>query len=266
MIKNARSYPVSPDSVYVWRGFMSADMDYVQFSQFLATVFVPACALLQPPIGLRAYLPSMVPQADKPSAVPDQTALMFWSVPSAHDDARKAIAERIYSNLHGDVYDMKRSKLPEVPASITSAGGALEPEQPYFLFDNAADWMQGCACHLVGARQTNMTPSDFLNKAASWAKAFRQGPPKGVDAALVCCGNDYAVAWAHAARKTPRLSSALDGLAELTSRVLRGDAQPKWLNAGLWDDWPGLDLGEHACLNIQFSRPAVARPRQRGKR
>lgn len=265
MKKKARSYPVAPNSVYVWRGFKSASMTYVQFAQFLGTVFVPACALLQPPVGLRAYLPSMVPQANKPAAVPDQTALMFWMVPASHDAAQEAIAARIYTNLHGDVYDMTRSKLPEVPSFIVSVSGALQPEQPYFLLDNPADWMQGAVCHFVGARLENIAVNDFLSKAATWAQAFRQTPPKGVDAALLCCGNDYAVAWVHAPRKVPNLQSVFDQLAQLATPVLRDDAQPQPLNAGLWDDWPGLDLSQHACLNIQFNRIPVAKPRKRGK-
>src|SRR6266436_6725454 len=111
-------YSVAPNSVYVWRGFKAAGAAYADFAKFLGSVFVPACALLQPSVGLRAYLPTMVPQAGKPAAVPDQTALMFWATPQSHDLAAQAIAVRIYQNLHGDAYDMVRSKLPEVPIAF----------------------------------------------------------------------------------------------------------------------------------------------------
>lgn len=260
----ARSFPVAPDSVYVWRGFKSASLSYVQFVQFLGTVFVPACALLQPRIGLRAYIPTLVPQASKPAAVPDQTALMFWSVPAAHDQAKLAIAERIYMNLHGDVYDMNRSKLQEVPKSLDLAATTLEPEQPYYLLSQPADWMQGQIHHLVGARRPDLAVNDFLTAACTWAQTFRASWPTEVDSALVCCGNDYVVAWLHSAGGNTQLHSLLDGLAALTVPVLSADANPLKLEAELWDDWPGFDLTQAACLNIEFHRPAAASPRKRG--
>ncbi|HJX85188.1 MAG TPA: hypothetical protein VJ723_12670 [Candidatus Angelobacter sp.] len=265
MKKSAHSYPVPPNSVYVWRGFKPASLDYAQFTAFLATVFVPACVQLQPPIGLRAYLPSMVPQANKPAAVPDQTALMFWRTPAAHDEAKVALAERIYSNLHGDVYDMNRSTLQEVPKPLDATSGALQPEQPYYLLDGEADWMQGVVHHLVGARRPDLSANDFLTGAATWAKALRQKPPRGMDAGLVCCGNDYAVAWLHGTANSKALQSAVDPLAKLTQPVLNADAHAITMDAGLWDDWAGLDLATFPCLNFQFPRPRDAKPKKRGK-
>ena len=255
-----KSYAVPPNSVYVWRGFKSAARTYDQFAQFLGSVFVPACALLQPRVGLRAYLPTMVPQDEKPDALPDQTALMFWATPQAHDLANRAIAVRIYQNLHGDAYDLVKSHTPEVPVSIATAKDALVPEQPYFLLDQAADWMLGTVHHLVGARRPELEPAAFLAQAHAWAAGFHATPAAGVDAALVCCGNDYAVAWVHSAVGTPGLSAALDDLAALTVPALRAAPRARALPAGLWDDWPGLDLTNETCLNIQLARPPAARP------
>lgn len=53
MSRASTSYPVPPNSVYVWRGSRPATLSYDGFAAFLSTVFVPACVLLQPPIGLR---------------------------------------------------------------------------------------------------------------------------------------------------------------------------------------------------------------------
>src|SRR5258708_11512720 len=239
-----------------------------KFAQFLGTTFVPACALLQPPIGLRAYLPAMVPPAGKPTAVPDQTALMFWANPAAHDEAKKALAERVYTNLHGDVYDMSRSsgKDQEVPKPFDPAISALQPEQPYYLLKQSADWMLGHVHHLVGARKPDLATSDFLIAAAAWAKSFQEQPAKGADGALLCCGNDYLAAWVHGPTEGLSLRPVLDGLAGLTLPILRDDALPRNISAGLWDDWAGItDLAQHTCLNIQLQRTAVAQPRKRGK-
>jgi hypothetical protein len=267
-VSGKKSYPVPPDAVYVWRGFKSATTTYAQFAQFLGSIFVPGCALLQPPVGLRAYLPTMVPQDNKPDTLPDQTALMFWATTEAHELANRAIAVRMYQNLHGDAYDMVKSHTPEVPVAITTAKGTLTAEQPYHLLDQPADWMLGSVHHLVGVRRSDLQPADFLAQAYTFATAFHATPPSGVDGALVCCGNDYAVAWAHSARRKPSLGAALNGLAALTTPVLRAAPRPLRLPAGLWNDWPGLDLTQDSCINIQLARPPVGRttPEKRAKR
>lgn len=262
------SYSVLPSSVYVWRGFKSAAKTYEQFAEFLGSVFVPACALLQPPVGLRAYLPSMVPQDGKPAAVPDQTALMFWATPESHDLAERAIAVRIYQNLHGDAYDLQRSHTPEVPVSIASATGTLVAEQPYFLIDTPADWMLGDVHHLVAARGPETTPADFLAQVHAWAMAFHTAPPEAVNGALLCCGTDYLVAWVHGVKPSAALACALDELAALSTPVLRASPRALTLPAGLWTDWPGLDLIKNPCINLQFARlPAAStEPAQPGHR
>jgi hypothetical protein len=252
--------PVAPDSVYVWRGFRSSTVTPDQFVQFLGTVFVPACALLQPPVGLRAYVTTIVPAMNKPSGVPDQTALMFWATPQAHNLATKAVAERIYLNLHGDAYDMARSHTTEVPLSLAAATGTLAADQPYYLLDQQADWMQGSVDHFIGVRRTETTPADFLAAAYAWSSAFRASPPRGVDAALVSCSNDCLVAWAHSADADPSLGDALDGLAALTTPVLHVAPTPLKLQAGLWNDWPGIDLVKDSSINVQFERAEVVGP------
>jgi Calcineurin-like phosphoesterase len=248
-------YSVSPNSVYVWRGFKAAGAAYADFAKFLGSVFVPACALLQPSVGLRAYLPTMVPQAGKPAAVPDQTALMFWATPQSHDLAAQAIAVRIYQNLHGDAYDMVRSKLPEVPIALP-ATAPIQAEQPYFLLNQPADWMRGSVHHLVGGRRSDLSATDFLNAVYRWAAGFAKQPPKEIDAGLLCCGNDYLVAWVHSAIHTAALGTSLGGLAALTAPVLNAAPQALKLPAGLWDSWPGLDLTQDTCINIQLHRPS----------
>ncbi len=205
-------YSVAPNSVYVWRGFKAAGAAYADFAKFLGSVFVPACALLQPSVGLRAYLPTMIPQAGKPAAVPDQTALMFWATPQSHDLAAQAIALRIYQNLHGDAYDMVRSKLPEVPIAFPTTA-PIQAEQPYFLLNQPADWMRGSVHHLVGGRRSDLSATDFLNAVYQWATAFAEQPPQEIDAGLLCCGNDYLVAWVHSAMHTTALGTSLGGLA-----------------------------------------------------
>jgi hypothetical protein len=267
MSSASKLYPVSPTSVYVWRGFQSTKMSPGQFAEFLASVFVPACALLQPPVGLRAYLPTMVPQIGKPQGVPDQTALMFWSTPQSHDLAARAIAVRIYQNLHGDVYDMTRSKLPEVPVAFSGLAGSLTAEQPYALFDQAADWMHGTVYHLVGARRQGDAPDALLRRGFDWASQLRGRASAGADGALICCGEEYIAAWVHSPTpKDARLKSVFDSLTKSLTPVLCAESQPIVLSAELWDDWSGLGLRINGALNLQFDRPPAKRAMPRRQR
>lgn len=252
-----------PGSVYVWRGFMAPPpQTYAGFSGFLGSIFVPACALLQPPVGLRAYIPTMVPQANKPAAVPDQTALMFWDTPGSHDLANSTVAVRAYQNLHGGLYDMVRSHTPEVPQPLPATAAAFTPEQPYYLFHNPADWMLGTVRHVVGARPPDMPVAGFLNAVYEWAVQFSSGQPANIDGALVCAGNDYAVAWVHSKKSYPAFNKILNGFSKLVQVQLDTTPRSTDLPAGLWNKWSGFDLSspKYSSMNIQLNRPPVARP------
>jgi hypothetical protein len=211
-------------------------------------VFVPACALLQPNAGLCAYVPTMVPQADKPAGVPDQTALMFWSDKDQHDKAFKTVAVRAYTNLHGDAYDTKRSSA-QFPIAFA---GTVAAEQPYFLVGQPADWMRGYIHHFVGARPPAQAPADFLAAIAAWAAGYAGRKAADIDNALLCAGNDYVVLWEHSASADTQFAA---GIADLAVPSLDRVAENYRPPAGLWDDWPGIDLDAHDCINIQLDRP-----------
>lgn len=242
------SHPVAPDSVHVWRGYKAPQKAYADFSKFLGTVFVPSCALLQPNAGLCAYVPTMVPQENKPAGVPDQTALMFWADQEHYSDAFKKVAVRAYTNLHGDAYDTKISSA-QFPIRFA---GEMKAEQPYFLVNQKVDWMLGYVHHFVGARPQSQTPADFLVAIARWAGNYEnEGRPR-IDNALLCAGNDYVALWEHSATDDAPFAQ---GMARLTTPCLDRAAENYAPPATLWDDWPGIDLDTHSCINIQLVRP-----------
>jgi hypothetical protein len=263
MKNEIKSYPVPPNSVYVWRGFMAPPpQTYDKFAKFLGNVFVPACALLQPKVGLRAYLPTMVPQLNKPAAVPDQTALMFWATPESHDLANGAIAVRIYQNLHGDAYDMTRSHLPEIPIFLPESLTNFIAEQPYYLFEKDADWMLGYSHHIVGSRPSTTTQEAFSEAIYKWAIEFKTNATKDIDATLVCCGKDYVAVWVHTNTKVTDWEEILSGFTSLIDIQLDITPRATTLPAGLWNKWDGLDLTlqENTSLNIQFKREKKTKP------
>jgi len=246
--RRAEPRPVVPDAVRVWRGFITPGTDYNEFAQFLGTIFVPGCALLQPNAGLRAYVPSMTSQKHKPATVPDQTALMWWANTKAHDEAPKTPAVRIYQSLHTSAYDMNLSR-SDVPLQFT---GTLTLDQSYFLFNRKADWMLGTVRHLVGAPKS---PANFLPMLQTWAAAYQVKPPKGVDGALILPGanNGYVAFWEHWTGKAK--ASSLEDLAKPRTPYLNATAENIPPGGGLWSKWPGWDLTKHTCMNVQLDRP-----------
>ena len=244
--------PVAPDSVHVWRGFRSTTKTPEEFAAFLGSVFLPACSLLQPNAGLHAYVPSLPIKDGKPEAVPDQTALMFWTTPQTYHDAFKTIAVRAYTNLHGDAY--RKGSSAQFPIMLEDR---VVAEQPYFLIDRPADWMLGRVRHVVGAKPEGQSSDAFLRAVYSWAARVRHDPPDGLEAGLLCAGEAYVVAW---------LLWHPDATAADPLDVLAGEVEP-WLDttaeryvlpAGLWDDWPGIELSYPNSLNIQLTRPGDA--------
>jgi hypothetical protein len=243
------NHAVDPDTVHVWRGYKAAATPYDKFAQFLGTVFVPACALLQPKAGLTAYVPTMIPQANKPAGVPDQTALMFWWTKEQHDLAFKTVAVRAYTNLHGDAYDTKISSAQHpIPFA-----GEIKAEQPYYLVPKKADWMVGQVYHFVGARPANQTPADFFAAIAKWTSDYAKRPASRIDAALIVAGNDFVAFWEHGAATGDPYATDIVSLAAPSVDRIAENYVPQ---AGLWDDWPGIDLAVHSCINVQLMRPS----------
>lgn len=262
MASTFKSYPVPPNSVYVWRGFMNGT-DYSKFINFLGSIFVPACALLQPKVGLRAYIPSLVPQEKKAAAMPDQTALMWWANDQAHDQANRCLAVRAYQNLHGDAYDMTKSKLPEIPVLMPTGIDQFIIEQPYYLFSNVADWMLGSTKHSVFGKPPTMDTKSFLLIAYDFAISLQQTKNKNIDGAIVCCGSEYLAIWVHF-RPNGRLTPVFDSIKKSLVAQLDIVSKNLELKAGLWNDWPGIDFTKpvNQSINFQFTRSSNITPQQ----
>jgi len=250
------SFPVPSDCVYVWRGFMApSPKTYSDFISFLGSVFVPACVKLQPNVGLRAYLPCLIPQKNKSRSLPDQTALMFWANENSHKNANKSLAVRIYQNLHGDVYDMSKSKLPEVPVFLNESTQIVS-EQPYYLFENPADWMLGSTQHLLAKRPESLSISSFQSLIKRWAMELKTKASIPVDGSLVVAGNDYVAIWVHTPFDNTDIEYSLLDLKKQVSVHLLCTFKNHVIPESLWDDWAGIDYNDeqNQALNFQFER------------
>lgn len=243
--------PIAPDSVHVWRGYKIPSQTYKQFSEFLGERFVPACCLLQPNIGLHAYVPSMPSQIDKPLNVPDQTALMFWKSPEIYKEGFKTVAVRTYTSMHSLVYDdTSKSGFP------IAFEGVLEEDQPYYLINQKADWMHGSIRHLVGSKKDNQTQQEFLTEIGQWVKQYHESPSSGADGSLLCIGKGFVVFWEHWPEDSICTDSAFNELAKMVTPFLKKMTVPTELPAGLWNQWAGFDLATQDCMNVQLNRPS----------
>ncbi|QUS54064.1 hypothetical protein [Pseudovibrio brasiliensis] len=239
---------VPPDAVHVWRGFRSEDKTQQQFEEFLGSVFVPGCSLLQPNAGLHAYIPSLPKHEGKPPTVPDQSALMFWTSQQTYHDAFKCVAVRCYTNLHGDLYDISRSAA-EFPIQLPEKD--LQPETPYFLIDAPADWMSGDVVHYIGARNHNISPELFRTQTLQWAKSLQS--VSGLEGGLLCVGESYIVAWALWGKGEGN-PNCFAPLKSITTTWLDQVSKHYELGHGLWGDWSGIPMTAPNSLNIQLYR------------
>ncbi len=246
--KKAPGRAVAPDAVQVFRGFRAPGRSAADLAALLGSVLVPACALLQPEAGLRAYVTALPRSAGKPDSVPDHTALLFWSTQDAYHEAFETVAVRAWARLQGDAYG---------PASATqfpvALGTSLAPDQPYYLIDQPADWMLGNVRHLVIGRPAASPPQAFLGEVYAWADAIRNEPPAGMKGALVCAGQSYATAWLLGEARGG--DDPLLDLAKCGQVFLDAEAEPTDVPADLWTSWSGLALASPSCLNVQLKRP-----------
>ena len=244
----SESQKVPPDAVHVWRGFRSQDKTQQQFEEFLGSVFVPGCSLLQPNAGLHAYIPSLPRSVGKPPTVPDQSALMFWTTQQTYHDAFKCVAVRCYTNLHGDLYDTSRSAA-EFPVLLPEAD--LRSETPYFLVDAPADWMSGEVVHYIGARNHDVPAADFRARILHWAKDMQS--QSGLEGGLLCAGESYVVAWTLWGKGTAS-PHCFEPLKSFSTPWLDQVSETYELAHGLWGDWAGIPMSAPNSLNIQLHR------------
>jgi len=233
-----------PTAVRVWRGFRSPEIDLPAFYQRLETVFVPSTVLMQIDAGLQAYIPTVLGGLpEKPDAVPDETAILFWESQQTYRDGFETLAVRTYTLTHGAVYTAASGA--EFPVGFA---GELQADQPYALVDRPADWMQGTVRHLAGARPEGVEPGDFRDRVAA---LFANGT--GAEGAVVCAGDDYLVYWQLDLQ--PADGSGL--LEELVGHLAwshTATAEPTSLEVELWEEWSGLPIEQGQSLNMQFQR------------
>ncbi|MBX2875465.1 MAG: hypothetical protein KTR30_25335, partial [Saprospiraceae bacterium] len=248
-MEEPRPQPVNPDAVHVWHGFRNPSKTPEEFAKFLGSVFLSSGSLLQPNAGLHAFFPSLPENKEKPSSVPDQTALMFWTNQETYHDGFKKVAVRAYTNLHGDAYG--EGSGADFPILLKTQ---FKPKQPYFLIDRPADWMLGKVQHLIGAPRGGQGSKEFLQLIFNWASNIQKSDPTNLEGALLYAEKTYVIAWlCWTGDSNP--GSELDELANEVKVWLHQGSEKYILPAGLWDNWDGIPQQYPSSLNIQLKRP-----------
>ena len=97
--------PIPPNAVRIWRGFRQADLSQEEFFKRLAQTFIPSTVEMQIQNGLDVYVPTIpCGMLDKPSTVPDETAILFWDSQQTYHDGFLTLAGRTYTLTHGGCY------------------------------------------------------------------------------------------------------------------------------------------------------------------
>lgn len=253
MVLGNPPYPVPVDAVHIWTGYRNASLTPAEFLRYLGETFVPAATLMQPPIGLRAYLPGIFSAGDLPADVPEETALLFWDSQSAYSASFGTLAERVYSLTHSEVYDMSRSSA-SFPVALTSP---LVVGQPCYLLDQPVDWMTGQAFQLLIDLPGGAT-AELLSELASWAEGVAGSPPAGLAGAYLLVGSAYLVWWELWTAGAEPLATLRDTLSTYGQPLADGPSVPAAITAPLDMVWQGITVQAGDLYNMQFNRPTAA--------
>jgi hypothetical protein len=243
---SSKPIPVPPDSVRVWCGYRLGSLSPTAFVEKLGTIFIPGTEMIQAPLGLTAYLPTVLPQS-KPEGLPDEVALVFYGRQKDYTDAKKTVGGRAYSDMHALVFDLGRS----ISGFPDLFGGMVKPNGRYHLFKKKVDWQQARTTVFVGARGTE-SQANFRNHVVSEMSGLQNAPPGGLDGAIFAFALDYVVLWQHwqTARKPTRPALPLT-----VSPVLNESIPPVNLKPALWSVFKGFAIDARGkSFNLQFPR------------
>jgi hypothetical protein len=257
-VQRPTDLPAPPNAVRVWRGFRSRSLTPAKFLDKLGAVFIPSTVQLQPPLGMTAYLPAVVPD-EKPSSVPDEIALVFYESQDVYRETFQTLGGRVYAELHGSVFGQaSRSDFP-ILIDAASDSGKLEPDTPYHLFDQETDWQHGSCKVLVGVRKKTQQVEAFHKAVLNWIKRERDRAPLGLDGAIVCVSDDCLTYWEHWRDQTVARETNIESLGKLVTPVMLEDAQPATVSPSLTSPFAGLRIAGGEFLNFQFQRRANLR-------
>lgn len=184
-------------AVRVWRGRRRHDITPEKFLDELQRVFVPATVRMMRPLGLVAYVPTLV-HADPVSDLPEELALVFYKSQRAYEDARKTPAGKAYGAMHGAVFQFPESRSAFAVPWHGGEGAETVENQPFLLLGldapgdsplPAPDW-QALRVEVLIARETDRSALTVS------LRALRANPPPGLKGYIFVHDGKYYTRWA----------------------------------------------------------------------
>jgi len=244
---------VRPSAVRVWRGFRAQGLSSSDFRKKLGTCFVPAAVQTQVPLGMTAYLPAVLPD-DCPENVPDEIALVFYESQSTYGRCFDSTGGRVYGLLHQTVF--APSSTSGFPKKLRVP---IEPDTPYYLFDQATDWQRG-HCHVVVCqRPSEVTAEQMRRDLTTVLGDLQANPPDSLDGAIVVASDEYFVFWEHWTDEESASASRADEVASVGLVVFRSNAEPRRIPPDFLASFDGVEIEGGETLNLQFVRRKVFR-------
>ncbi|MCP3966068.1 MAG: amidohydrolase family protein [Lentisphaerae bacterium] len=240
--------PVAPDSVRVWRGFQVSNLSKTNFRRELGSAFIPTAVQTQVPLGMTAYLPTVLPN-NKPEDVPDEIALVFYESQKVYKETFNTPMGRAYGLLHRSVFS-KQSK-SGFPVLLK---GDLQCDQPYYLFNKDADWHTGLTRVLIGSRLKNQSVKEFLKQLHKWLHSIQKKPPVNLDGAIVSVSENCLIYWEHWQKEDDSAKSKIPEITDSMETVLLKNADKLKVSMNWLDPCPGPEIKGGESLNLQFIR------------
>jgi len=238
--------------VRVWIGYALAGLLATNgrqyFYQQLGDIFIPATVELMAPLGLRAYIPSVLAPA-RHAVAPDEIALVFYRSEAEYQRAcHESCAGRTYGALHGALFSFiahrgrpaSHSAFPLPFNGMPAQSGAIE------LFDRATDWQRGEILSEAVVR-TVLPVADFRRRVCTLMTALQRQPAASLQGVYFYLGDDLLVCWSCWRDRGSALLPPSLGDIVLDSRA-RGVALP----ASVFAADPGVSVSEGDSLNLQF--------------
>lgn len=255
----SHSVPVAPDSVRVFRGFRRDGLPVETFFSKLGSIFCPGTVQIQAPVGLTAYLPSIMP-AEKHPLAPDEVAIVFYEYPNAYHEAKETVGGRAYSDMHSLVFDLPDASKSGFPELYT---GKVATNGRYYLFEEHIDWQHGFVNVFVGAR-SGENEQAFRAAIAEWLSDVQnRGGPDGAIATASSrapespqAQAEFVVYWEHWPDEAAAANSQIPQLADLdvVEQVYSETIPPFVLGEGLWQPYAGITVKGGESFNFQFKR------------
>ncbi|WP_455207234.1 hypothetical protein [Kaarinaea lacus] len=254
--------PVAPNSVRVWWGYRASafapDTKRNEFYEALGSVFIPATVQMMTPLGMTAYLPSVLPTSE--NALPDEIALVFYEEQQTYDTAvRDKVTGRAYGKLHGTTFnfsgdtgippsgsDFPRKYLGEI---------VLDKLTPYYLFDEAIDWQVGSTFVYAGQIKHACDDLRVRQHVNEWLQGICASDDNRIDGFIFLLSKHYLLCWQHS--PSP-MNSLIRGeqLLGFFEPVLQQHAINTPIPLSPITDYSGVSVRDGTCLNTQFTRRA----------